>query len=486
MRPSWAKQRRGEPSNNNEAFVLPSIRSAVLIGSFALLWGLYLVVGGCVSAPDVNHAQHGNGQTVRIAGAHGPLSSRQSAAILEKLKKKSGAHEILDRHIEVEESVAGGPLTTGNKVTLLQDGPATYQSMFAAITNAKDHINLETYIFENDDIGHRFAELLIEKQSQGVQVNLIYDSVGAFNTPRTFFDWLAASGIRILEFNPINPLAAKKEWLINHRDHRKLLVVDGRIAFVGGINISGVYSRGSFSKRPPPKDGKDAPWRDSHVRLEGPVVREFQQYFLETWRKQKGEALAEKNYFPKIESKGREVVRAIGSTADDSLNPIYVTLISAIDNAENYVYITNAYFVPDKRLLQSIMSAAQRGVDVRLILPSHTDFWAVFHAGRSHYSPLLKAGVKIYERRGALLHSKTVIVDGVWSSVGSTNLDWRSFVHNDELNAVILGYEFAAQMLAMFEKDLRESEKVELAQWRERAVNIRVKEWMARLWEYWL
>ncbi|HVK53777.1 MAG TPA: phospholipase D-like domain-containing protein, partial [Burkholderiales bacterium] len=144
------------------------------------------------------------------------------------------------------------------------------------------------------------------------------------------------------------------------------------------------------------------------------------------------------------------------------------------------------YFVPDKRLLQSIMNAAQRGVDVRLILPSHTDFWAVFHAGRSHYSPLLKAGVKIYERRGALLHSKTVIVDGVWSSVGSTNLDWRSFVHNDELNAVILGYEFAAQMLAMFEKDLRESEKVELAQWRERAVNIRVKEWMARLWEYWL
>jgi cardiolipin synthase len=179
-------------------------------------------------------------------------------------------------------------------------------------------------------------------------------------------------------------------------------------------------------------------------------------------------------------------VRAIGSAADDPHSLIYLTLLSAITSAEKEIKLTNAYFVPDPQLLDALTGAARRGVNVKLILPSQTDFWAVFHAGRSHYSDLLEAGVIIYERQGALLHSKTAVIDGVWSSVGSTNLDWRSFLHNDELNAVILGREFAQQMEAVFERDIAASKAISADEWRRRPLHFRLQELSARLWEYWL
>jgi len=216
------------------------------------------------------------------------------------------------------------------------------------------------------------------------------------------------------------------------------------------------------------------------------VVAEFQKLFMDTWSKQKGRALAEKNYFPKLEKQGGEIVRAIGSASADPHSLIYLTLLSAIDNAEQQVHITNAYFVPDPQLLQSLTGAAQRSVDVKLILPSHSDSWTVLHAGRSHYSTLLRAGVNIYERRGAVMHSKTASIDGVWSTIGSTNLDWRSFLHNDEINAAILGRDFARQMDAMFARDLAESDAIDLERWEQRPLLFRIKEWAARLVEYWL
>ena len=193
-----------------------------------------------------------------------------------------------------------------------------------------------------------------------------------------------------------------------------------------------------------------------------------------------------KNYFPPPENAGREVVRAIGSSPDEPFSLIYATLLSAIGSAETSIHLTNAYFAPDPQLLAALKAAAARGVDVRLILPSQTDSWLVFHAGRGYYTPLLQAGVKIYERRGVILHSKTALIDGVWATVGSTNLDWRSFLHNDELNAVVLGAEFGNQIQAMFEKDLAASDEVTPEKWESRALNLRVKELLARLWEYWL
>jgi cardiolipin synthase A/B len=180
------------------------------------------------------------------------------------------------------------------------------------------------------------------------------------------------------------------------------------------------------------------------------------------------------------------VVRAIGSSPDEPYSLIYATLLSAIASAETSVHLTNAYFAPDPQLLAALKAAAGRGVDVVLILPSRTDSWLVFHAGRAYYGELLRAGVKIHERRGMILHSKTALIDGVWATVGSTNLDWRSFLHNHELNAVVLGVEFGSQVQAMFAKDLAASDAVTLDQWERRPLDLRLKEVFARAWEYWL
>ena len=448
-----------------------------------------LALAGCASLPDAaREMEVPHAQAVEFDNARGPVSTSKSAAILEELKSKSGDIDILQKHMALEQAInADSPLVLGNKLVLLQDGPATYKAMFAAIRKAKDHINLETYIFEDDDIGRQFADLLLERQAAGVQVNLIYDSVGCLNTPKVFFERLSAGGIQVLEFNPINPLTGnKKEWLLNNRDHRKLLVVDGRIAFIGGINISESYSSGPSTKSSRKKGGDTVGWRDTHLQIEGPVVAEFQKLFMDTWTKQKGQPLARKNYFPKLSKQGDDIVRAIGSASADPHSLIYLTLLSAIANAEQRVYLTNAYFVPDPQLLKSLTDAARRGVDVRLVLPSYSDSWAIFNLGRSYYTQLLQGGVKIYERRGAVMHSKTASIDSVWSTIGSTNLDWRSFLHNDELNAAILGHDFTRQMDAMFAKDLAESDAIDLDRWKHRSLMLRAKEWLARLAEYWL
>ena len=443
-----------------------------------------LATAGCATLPDTAALiERHKGQAARFENARGPVSVQKSAAILAELKRKSGDIDILEKQIALEQAIVGSPLILGNKVTLLQDGPATYSAMFAAIRKARDHINLESYIFDDDEIGRQFADALLEQQARGVQVNLIYDSVGGFNTPKAFFERLTQGGIEVLEFNPINPLAAKTTWLINNRDHRKLLLVDGRTAFIGGINISSVYSSGSVVRRSVKSTGSTVAWRDTHIQIDGPVVAELQKLFLQTWEKQRGKPLAPKEYFPTLKAQGNEIVRAIGSTYEDPYSLIYLTLISAIGNAEKQVYLTNAYFVPDPQLLKSLIAAAARGVDVKLILPSHSDSSVVFHAGRSHYTSLLKGGVKIYERGGELLHAKTAVIDGAWSTVGSTNLDWRSFLDNDEVNAVILGREFAMKMQAVFATDLAASQAIDLEHWQRRPLEFRLKEWMARLWE---
>lgn len=445
------------------------------------------VTGGCAELPDTSAIlQRHDEQSARFNNARGQLSDVGSAAVLAGLKRQSGDIDILEKQIVLEQRIVGSPLVVGNRVTLLLDGAATYAAMLTAIRQARDHINLESYIFEDDEIGRQFAAALLERQTSGVQVNLIYDSVGGVNTPRAFFDRLAAAGVAVLEFNPLNPLAARSVWRIYNRDHRKLLVVDGRIAFVGGINISSVFSSGSVAKRSrnPRRDSQS--WRDTDLQIEGPVVAEFQKLFLETWRKQHGTPLLAKAYFPPLIAVGKEVVRAIGSSPDDPYSLIYLTLISAIGNAESRVYLTHAYFVPDPQLRKALSDAAGRGVDVKLILPGQSDSDSSFHAGRAYYTALLRAGVKLYERRGAMLHAKTVVIDGVWSCVGSSNLDWRSFLDNDEVNAVVLGREFGGQMEAMYAADLAAADAVDVQAWQQRPWLLRFKEWMAGLIERFL
>jgi cardiolipin synthase len=423
---------------------------------------------------------------VQLDGIHGPLSAERSKAILDRLKSTHAETNIFDVHLAIEESISGSPLTEGNKVDLLQDGPSTYQSMIKAIEAACDHINMETYILDDDEVGQRFADALIARQLKGVQVNLIRDSVGTLGTPSAFFSRLTDAGIKVLEYNPVNPATAKTGWDVNQRDHRKLLIVDGRIAFLGGINISSVYSGGSFSAHSKTRPNGDLPWRDTDLRIEGPVVADLLKLFIATWTAQKGEPLAARDYFPSLEHKGTEVIRAIGSSPDEPFSQIYATLISALQSAQTEIWLTNAYFVPDPQLLAVLKEAAARGVDVKLVLPSSTDSWLVFHAGRAYYNELLEANVKLYERRDALLHVKTAVIDGVWSTVGSTNLDWRSFLHNDEVNVVVLGTEFAKKMQAAFMADLAKSNEIKLEKWQRRSLVVRAKEQMGRLWEYWL
>jgi len=472
------------------------IRYSTLRTTRHLLALAALAFAGCSSLPVITpDMERVDPQGVQFQAASGRIvSPERSRELVAQLTAGDPNPDVLARHLALEQAVSDTPLVLGNRVVILENGPSTYAAMLSTIASARDSINMETYILDEDEVGKQFADALIAKQAAGVQVNLIYDGVGALKTSKEFFERLRSAGVQVLEFNPVNPLDAKRGWDVNRRDHRKLLVVDGKTAVLGGINISSVYSsspgRGSASAGAPSGGGgdekKDLPWRDTDLLIEGPVVATLQKLFMETWDGQKGAALPPRAYFPALTAQGKEVVRAIGSTPDEPFSQIYVTLISALNSAESEIRLTNAYFVPDPQLMQALISAAARGVDVKLIVPSTTDSGLVFHAGRSHYEPLLRGGVKIYERREALLHAKTVLIDGVWATVGSTNLDWRSFLHNQELTAVILGADFGAKMRTAFERDLAASDQITLEAWQHRPLDVRAKEMFARLWEYWL
>ena len=445
---------------------------------------------GCATVPDTSFlSRPARLQKAKFENAWGPISARTSAAIVAELKRQTGDIDILDRQIAIEQAIVGEPLVLGNKATLLQDGPASYEARLALIRQAKRTINVEAYIIRDDEIGKMFADALLERRAAGVQVNVIYDSMGSLLTSKDFFERWRQGGIQMLEFNPLNPLATRKRWSINHRDHRKLLIVDGRTVILGGMNIDNVYATSSGggssmgSGRSGGKSGGEngGGWRDTDIQIEGPVVADFQKLFLQTWEKQKGPPLREADYVITVPPQGKEMVRAIGSTPDEPFSKSYLAFISAITNAQKEVYITNAYFVPDVQLVDALLGAAARGVDVRLILPSATDSRSAAFAAHSHYATLLEGGVRIYERGGALLHAKTAVIDSVWSCVGSSNLDWRSAVDNDEVNAVILGREFAQRMVATYALDQAKSDEIMLEAWKNRPLRDRMMEWFFRL-----
>jgi cardiolipin synthase A/B len=445
------------------------------------------ISGGCATLPSVSEKidkAPTDQEPQQIVSSQGLLSPKQSKAIMDRLKLSVAPTDILERHIAVVESVTESPLTKGNKVTLLADGQAAYAAMFKVIKKAKNHINLESYIIEDDETGRKFADLLLQKQAKGVQVNIIYDSVGSMNTPASFFQRLRAGGIAVVGFNPVNPMKAKEEWGLTHRDHRKILIVDGKVAIIGGINISEVYSSSPFRRQ---QDGK-APihWRDTDIRIEGPAVAELQKLFLQTWRTQKGPELADRKYFPDLKESGNALVRVIGSTEGQIERIPFIVYVSAITFAEHSIHMTNSYFIPDDQILKAITDAAQRGVDVKIILPGITDSQLALHAQRYYYSALLQAGVKLYEHKTFLLHAKTAVVDKVWSTVGSTNMDYLSLLSNDEVNAVILNKEFAVEMENMFVSDLADSRQIQWDNWKERPLLHMIREWVVHLFFRWM
>lgn len=450
--------------------VLPGLAASLLLVACA--------TGGVVHVPAAENVAPA-GQ-VRVVDERGAVSTKAARRI-----EQEGPTDLLAHHLRQVEGVIESPLVLGNDAHLLVDGPQTHSAMFEAIDRAKRRIFLETYILEAGKIGSDLAELLAKKRASGVEVRVLYDSVGSRPTPAEYFDGLRAAGIGVCEFNPVNPLklAGDSDLGINNRDHRKILVVDGRVAFTGGINISGVYSAGSFgSKRKAPS--REEGWRDTHVMMRGPIVARFEELFANSWN---GQACDDDIALPasaRAALAGDIAMRLVVADPASQRSELYVALLSALEHAKERIWLTYGYFVPDDRVLNALQEAAKRGVDVRLVLPGFSDFWAPFHAGRSHYDALLRAGVRVFERRDALLHAKTAVIDSVWSSVGSTNLDWRSFVHNYEADLLVLDREFAAEMEALFRMDEKASHEVTKVEWKSRGLKARVLEWFARRWEY--
>jgi cardiolipin synthase len=440
---------------------------------------------GCATLPNVSEmidAAPTSQEPRQIVSSKGLLSPQKSKAIRERLKRSVDPTDILERYTAVVESVTESPLTKGNKVTLLADGQAAYAAMFKALQNAKDHINLETFILEDDDVGRKFTDLLLQKQAEGIQVNIIYDSVGSLKTPESFFKRLRDRGIQVVEFNPVNPFKAHGHWLLQHPDHRKIMIIDGKVAIAGGINISSVYStRLSGMKK---TAGVPLPWRDTDIQIEGPAVAEFQKLFLDTWQKQNGPKPSERDYYPDLKEQGNALVRVVGSTPGQSNRITFIVYVAAITFAEYSIHLTNAYFIPDDQILDAFTDAAMRGVDVKIILPATSDSSLALYAARYNYAGLLKAGVKIYERRNAMLHAKTAVIDGVWSTVGSTNLDYWSLLSDDEVNAVVLNREFAAETEKMFARDLAESDQIQWEDWEIRPLVPRIRDWFVHLFSH--
>ncbi|HWY62562.1 MAG TPA: phospholipase D-like domain-containing protein [Rhizomicrobium sp.] len=454
----------------------------------ALCFGL-VALTGCASVPHVAPVAPPPGAVApQFVGARGPLTAAQSKAVLQRINTDPAEDTgPLQRHLAIEQAVAPTPLLASNRTKILRDGPETFRAMFAAIQGAKQSINLEYFIFEDvDSDGVSLGDLLVAKQQAGVAVNVIYDSYGSSSTPAAFFDRLKQAGVNLVSFNPVNPLESKVSYSLNDRDHRKILVADGKIAIVGGVNLSTAYQSNPFGKSGAPKGAASEHWRDTDLEIEGPAVGELQALFLDHWSKQKGPPLDETGMLPAIPAAGTAVTRVLGSTPDDAVPQYYVSLLSAIRNAEKSILVSAAYFVPTDQEMEDLTGAAQRGVDVRLLVPDKSDSDLSIEVGHSHYTALLEAGVKIYETHDLVLHSKTVVIDGVWSVIGSSNFDHRSVIFNDEVDVVVLGSETTDQLEAMFQDDQNAARPIDIRTWKARSLPERLKEVFATVWESWL
>ncbi len=473
----------------------------------------------------------------------GRFPQREANRLLTRLASRAPDANAFDRHLVVEQAVAGTPLYTGNRVTILRDGTETFGAIFTALHRAQHYLYLEYFIFQDVTFNNeRLSDLLIERHQHGVSIDIIYDSIGSFQTPSSFFQRLSDAGIQLQQFNPIDPFSA--HFAINERDHRKILVADGETAIVGGVNLSTDYehtpsggsagpsgsagtrgtrkitadaestpspgpvepsaagttpgassstpaaaasSNASTAAAPAPADNPDDPstmvWHDTDLEIDGPAVVELKNLFGQHWRQQGGkpEALIQGDDPPSAQ--GDQVVRVIGSRGGQLMPRYYATLLSAIRSATLRIWITAAYFVPTYQERQALARAARRGVDVRLLLPARSDSKPALAVQQSNYGPMLAAGVKIYERDDGMLHSKTSVMDGVWSVIGSSNFDHRSVLFNDEVDAVVIGVNTGAALERDFLEDLKHAHQVDFATWRERPFREKMREQFWRLWQ---
>lgn len=383
-----------------------------------------------------------------------------------KIRKLKNKYFLPSFFSDIKRQGIGG-LSGGNSVTLITRGDDFFDSVIKSIEGAKKSINLETYIFASDEVGWIIASKLAKKAVEGIEVNLIYDSIGCIGTSPEIFDAMEKSGVEIIEFNPFVPW--RKYWNISFRDHRKILIVDGKKAFVGGINIGGEYAGEKYN---------GGGWRDTHVILEGPAVRDVQFFFMENWFRNGGAIMRTDLHFPSLKKKGSTLLMVLCSENRKKGKPVQESYISAIRNARNSIFITNAYFIPDARIYRALVKAAARGVNVSLLLPGESDIPIVKYASRYLYKRYLKNGIRVFEYGESVLHAKTAVVDGIWSTVGSSNLDRRSFRKNLEVNVVALDQDFGEKMEKVFSRDIKKSREVTLENFSRRGAVEFFLEWL--------
>jgi cardiolipin synthase A/B len=341
----------------------------------------------------------------------------------------------------------------GNGEEVLCNAQQAYPAIEEAIQLAQHHIHLEYYIFRPDNSGRWLRDLLVERARHGVEVRLLYDGIGSHEIDEEFLRPLVEAGGKASSFSPLRFPFRLRRSKINFRNHRKIIVIDGRIGFTGGLNIGDEYQG---------HDPHLGFWRDTHLKIEGPAVRGLQQIFAEDWCYGTRELLIDRIYYPLLEGAGSDLVQIIPSGPDQNWEPIRRIYFFAIVNARNRVWITTPYFVPDEAILTALTTAALRGVDVRLLLPNRSDLSLVTYAGRSYYRDLLRAGVRIYEYQKGLLHAKTLVVDGTSGTIGSANMDIRSFSLNFEVNAFVYGPRFAEALEDLFLADLQDAHEIDL------------------------
>jgi cardiolipin synthase A/B len=360
--------------------------------------------------------------------------------------------------IEAYTSTARG----GNSTTLLLNGDQIFPAQLEAIRSARVTISYAQYFYEEGPIGREIAEALAERCGAGVRAHILLDGFGALAMPAAYRETMTQAGCEVATFRPLSPLTLLGVFGFgrdNKRNHRRILVVDGKIGFTGGSGVSPKWMGDGRMK---------GHWRDTDVRIEGPIVSRLQGAFVENWLEATGNVLGGDSYFPPLPRRGSVSAQVVRSSPEGGGFSMYTMFLLAMSSARRSIYITNPYFLPDGRMTRVLAEAPRRGVRVVVLLPGAIDNNIVRHASRSQFGPLLEAGVEIYEYQAGLLHAKTMTVDGIWATIGSTNLDTRSFALNEELNAVLYDKDVAGRLEKIFADDLTYSRKVDYARWRGR------------------
>jgi cardiolipin synthase len=374
-----------------------------------------------------------------------------------------------EQFVEWTAGFLNAPVYRGGEVTLLQNGDGFYPAMLTAIKEAKDSVNFETYIFEPDEIGCQFIEALKERARNGVEVRLLIDGFGGLKLKKRYRNDLRSSGVKVVRFRPFT---LRNLVRLYRREHRRATVIDGRIGFTGGAAISKKW-KGNVSNH--------HEWRDSMTRVTGPMVAGIQSAFAENWVYCTSEVLVGPRFFPDITSGPGPCGLSVVSSPSDAMQPIRLLFWLSFMNAQQRLWISNSYFIPDKRLRTAVIRRARDGVDVRVLVPgNHTDAVPVQAAGRSYYQELLEGGVRIFEYQPSMMHAKTVVIDGIWSIVGSANMDERSMEINEENVLGFADREFAQAIELGLEEDYRRSREILLEEWSKRSVFRRAFERFAK------